>query len=338
VADIAALVERNGDEDQQLVALSLYIHGELASANEHFEESAAFYVSTIDKLRELLPHERGSTDSTYAEGLLIISLSDLGILYERSAAYKKALECHLEARERALAIGDFINLGNCCHQIGNCYSSLGELDEALNAYEQALGTFLRLGHAEHISNTMAEIALIALELGVDAKLEEFLTEDALERSLEDVLIEAIRFVEMCMDGSMHEGMTKSRASAILRKLYVIVELAGLTCKAHVLANWAVLVQDYLESSEAEFESVTATLEQRAQVAGLMLLWIQGAALLAQQIGEVALNFNESNVEQLIRVLDHVTGMLPEWAGESLKLNMWLSTYLGHAPSDPTQRS
>lgn len=331
VADIAALVEQEGEEDQLLIALSLHIQGELSSANDHFDESAVFYEAAISKLRNLLPNERRDTDSTYAEGLLISSLANLGILYEHFEVYKKALECHLEARERTLAIGDFINLGNCCHQIGNCYSSLGELDEALNAYKQALNTFLRLGHAEHISNSMAEIALIALELGIDAKLEEFLTEDALERSLDDVLREAIRFVEMCMHGSMHEGMITSRATAILRKLYLIVELASLTTKAHVLSNWAVIVLDYLESSEEKFESVPATLKQRAQLADLMLIWIHGAALLAQQIGETSLNFNESAVQQLVHIIGHVTDMLPEWADKALKLNTWLATYLGKAP-------
>jgi tetratricopeptide (TPR) repeat protein len=328
VADIAALVERNGEKDQQLIAISLYIQGKLASADEHFEESAAFYEAAISKLRELLPNERGSTDSTYAEGLLILSLGALGILYEHFEVFKQALECHLEARERALAIGDFINLGNCCHQIGNCYSSLGQFDEALNAYKQALDVFLRLGHAEHISNSMAEIAFIALELGVDATVEEFLTEVALERSLDDVLSEAIRFVDMCMHGSMHEGMVKSRASAILRNLYLIVELAGLTSKTHVLTNWAALVLDYLETSEVEFESVSSSLKQRAQVAGLMLIWIQGAALLAHQIGETALNFNEREIQQLVHVVDQVSGMLPEWADKSL--NTWLAVYLGQA--------
>ena len=216
-----------------------------------------------------------------------------------------------------------INLGSTYHHIGNCYTELGRITEALDVYKRAIESFERLGRAQYLSNSMAEIGEILVKVGADAEAEVFLSEDLLIAGLDDSraevkLLLASKYVDRTPRNYFNGWNTQ-----VSRKVFALVKLASLTNKIEVLGEWARRFEDeVLEPSFGEDDAYDDYVEEQERLGYALYL----ITTIAAYLGQLPSKSSPLTREDVIN-LSYYCYLFGEWGWDIYQPFEWLAALL-----------
>lgn len=205
--------------------------GNYREAVSHLEFAAEYFNKAVQQNPDLTQIETENESYEYYKGMLGITYSSLGRIYEHQNLPSEALRFHQMGLDCALEVNDFANIGSAYHAIGNSHSMLGQSEKAVTAYRTSVEYFYQLGYRQFLSNALGELGEEIVKTGLDIKTAELLSEEILQLGLDDIFGE-IELLIMKIDRTVQDDIM------MLRKLFGILKLVSFTKSAGILRDWS----------------------------------------------------------------------------------------------------
>lgn len=220
----------------RIKALAALCLGEAADKKGNCQESIAHLKFAADYFNEALQKppdlaELENESYEYYKGMLGITYSSMGRIYEHQNLPTEALRFHQMGLACTLEVNDFANIGSAYHAIGNCHSMLGQSEKAVAAYRTSVEYFYQLGYRQFLSNALGELGEEIVKTGLDTMTRELLSEEILQLGLDDIFSE-VELLIMKIDRTVQDDIM------MLRKLFGILKLISFTDFAGMLQDWS----------------------------------------------------------------------------------------------------
>lgn len=303
-------------------------------------DSEKMYSAAIEHFGAAIAIINLAEESIQKQADLGFVLALIGRTYEHSKQYERALEANMKALSYYESIRDKTNIGNICHHIGNCHAHFQNHSEAVRYYVRAIKHFALIGHTQHLSNSMSELADVVVQLGLSDDLRMFLTEGLLSLGLEDALQEVKLLLSYIL--SDEEFQSGFEEVIVARKLFQLVKLISFTEYTPYLVNWATeLFTTYIEpllEESTNFVWLLTTTIRIAEIAHYTGKLIEDKVAIGNEHVETlcvlvsdfsdSISNSSTPYEWLARWLQHV-GFSSTITGADLKMAVFNTKWLGH---------
>lgn len=288
-------------KNQRIEALALLCLGEAADKQGNYHEAitnlksaAEYFNKNAHKFPESNELEIESESYEYYKGMLGITYSSIGRIYEHQNLPSEALRFHQMGLDCTLEVKDFANIGSAYHAIGNCYSMLGQSEKATEAYRTSVKYFYQLGYRQFLSNALGELGEEIVKTGLDTMTRELLSEEILQLGLDDIFSE-VELLIMKIDRTVQDDLM------MLRKLFGILKLISFTDFVGILRDWSLnFGNHFIVPLQAEKIDETDTQKKTfVHILNLIISLIYGIADIIDQEEE----FNEEYIFKLCILCD-----------------------------------
>lgn len=205
--------------------------GNYQEAITNLKFAADYFNEALQKPPDLAELENENESYEYYKGMLGITYSSMGRIYEHQNLPKEALQFHQMGLACTLEVNDFANVGSAYHAIGNCHSMLGQSEKAVAAYRTSVEYFYQLGYRQFLSNALGELGEEIIKTGLDTMTRELLSEEIIQLGLDDIFSE-VELLIMKIDRTVQDDIM------MLRKLFGILKLISFTDFAGILQDWS----------------------------------------------------------------------------------------------------